>query len=95
MSNVDIAHTNAAGKTKIQKKAYGRDTQSRQTDGLFKEDKFMTRTQLLNHSRVDYNIIRPAESKQASMPHCDQASKVLKTIRDGNCHQVYGICEFI
>ena len=28
------------------------------------------------------------------MPHVEKASKVMKTIRDGNCHQVYGICEF-
>ena len=49
---------------------------------------------MLNHSRVDYNIIRPFESKAASMPHAEKAQKVMKTIRDGSCHQVYGICEF-
>lgn len=28
------------------------------------------------------------------MPYVENASKVMNTIRDGKCHQVYGICEF-
>ena len=49
---------------------------------------------MLNHSRVDYNIMRPYENKAVSMPHTEMSSKVMKNIRDGSCHQVYGICEF-
>ena len=63
-------------------------------DGLYKPEKFSSKTNMLNHSRYDYNPIRPFESKAFSMPHCEPASKVMKTIRDRQCHQVYGICEF-
>lgn len=48
----------------------------------------------MNHSRVDYNILRPFENKEQSMPFVDKSSQVMKTIRNGSCHQVYGICEF-
>ena len=94
-SQITIAHTQAAaGAIKIQKKAYGPTTQSRQVDGLFKADRFLSRPQLLNHTRVDFNILRPSESREASMPHVAKASRVMRTMRDGKCHQVYGISEF-
>ena len=98
-SQINLGHRTSLpagdiGNNKIQKKAYGGHTQSRQVDGLFKHDKFLNRTQLLNHSRVDYNILRPFENKEKSMPFVEKASKVLTTIRNGSCHQVYGISEF-
>ena len=49
---------------------------------------------MLNYSRVDYNIIRPNENKATSMPHSEKTQKVINNIRDGRCHQVYGISEF-
>ena len=44
---------------KIQKKAYRANTQSRQVDGLYKEAKFTARPSYMNHTRSDFNILRP------------------------------------
>lgn len=52
---------NIGDNNKIQKKAYRTNTQSKQTDGLFKLDQFQNRTSFLNHSRVNFNITRPTE----------------------------------
>jgi hypothetical protein len=80
--------------SRIQKKAYRANTQSRQVDGLFNPEKFTRRVNMSNHSRVNFNILRPAETAAASLPHMTRPQVALDNIRKGQCHQVYGISDF-
>lgn len=81
--------------SRIQKKAYRANTQSNQVDGLYKPGKFQTRVNLLNNSRVDFNIIRPNETKDSlKATQVVRPDYALDNIRKGKCHQVYGISEF-
>jgi len=94
-SRVQIAtDPTAVDNAKIQKKAYRASTQSRQVDGLYKPDKFGGRPTLLNHTRADFNILRPCEGRQTSMKTTIKPDKILKQIKRGQCHQIYGISEF-
>ena len=96
-SRVEIApdyRAATADNAKIQKKAYRANTQSRQVDGLFKPDKFTARATLLNHTRANFNILRPCEARQTSMKTTIKPEKILKQIKRGQCHQIYGISEF-
>ena len=42
-------------------KAYRANTESKQIDGLYKDKKFTKKVALLNHSRAEFNILRPYE----------------------------------
>lgn len=65
--------TAAGAPSRIQKKAYRANTQSRQVDGLYNPEKFTKRVNMSNHSRVHYNILRPVETTDVSMKHMTNA----------------------
>lgn len=50
---------------------------------------------MLNNSRVDFNIIRPNETKDSlKTTYVVSPDYVMNNMRTGKCHQVYGISEF-
>ena len=53
---------------KIQKKAYRSNTQSRQVDGLYNPEKFAQKVNMLNHTRVDFNILLPQNNRLQNDP---------------------------
>jgi hypothetical protein len=88
-SNCFADQTQAApAGARIQKKAYRANTQSNQVDGLYKTEKFEKRTNLLNNTRVDFNILRPLENPTTSMQpqKIVRPDHVMETIRNGTCH---------
>ena len=86
--------TAAGAPSQIQKKAYRANTQSRQVDGLFSPEKLSKRVNMSNHSRVNFNILRPCEAADVSLKHMTGARVAVDNIRKGQCHQVYGISDF-
>ncbi len=63
---------------------------------MYKQEKFSSKPAFLNHSRVDFNIIRPLEHSKTAKTSgtVSDARNILSAMRQGKCHQVYGISDF-
>ena len=94
-SNVVISDIIPAGLNthKKQTKAYRSNTQSRQLDGLYKPEKFTKKPQFMNHTRVDYDPLRPNQVHKEKYSNKDPKF-VMDAMFAGKAHQMYGISDF-
>jgi hypothetical protein len=55
-------------------------------DGLYKEGKFTARPSYMNHTRSDFNIIRPTFNNKQMSASTGDPKKLMEFMRSGKCH---------